>query len=90
MVVASESHLTVAVTEKVSGRQVGSEGLESLSEEDLRREISSILIGAYDRTFQCMKPPIISRTFPCMEANYPCAIKNQRGAGGYFAFQSLK
>merc|ERR1719189_1088759 len=21
-----------------------------------------------------------NRTFPCMEANYPCAIKNQRGA----------
>ena len=41
------------------------------------RDISSILIGAYNRTFQCM------------EANYPYAIKNQRGARntpsrGYF------
>ena len=40
-------------------------------------DISSILIGAYNRTF------------PCMEANYPYAIKNQRGARntpsrGYF------
>ena len=35
-----------------------------------------------------------NRTFPCMEANYPYAIKNQRKANqntnqwGYFAFQS--
>ena len=34
-----------------------------------------------------------NRTFPCMEATYPYAIKNQRGASkippyGYFAFQS--
>ena len=34
-------------------------------------EISSNLIGAYNRTF------------PCMEANYPYAIKNQRGASKY-------
>ena len=33
-----------------------------------RGDISSILIGAKNRTF------------PCMEANYPYAIKNQRGA----------
>ena len=35
---------------------------------DSRGDISSILIGAYNRTFLCM------------EAKYPCAIKNQRGA----------
>ena len=34
----------------------------------LVRDISSILIRAYNRTFQCMEP------------NYPYAIKNQRGA----------
>ena len=43
----------------------------------LRRDISSILINAYNMTF------------PCMEANYPYAIENQRGARntpirGYF------
>ena len=29
-----------------------------------------------------------NRAFPCIEANYPYAIKNQRGTRGLFAFQS--
>ena len=39
-----------------------------------------------------IRAPIIhNRTFPCMEANYPYAVKNQRGARntpsrGYFWF----
>ena len=36
--------------------------------EELLRQHSYAIKGAYNRTF------------PCMEANYPYAIKNQRGA----------
>ena len=75
----------------VSGGSVVHLDLEDFSEElllcllchkDLGRRIQSPLLGAFCLLLagSLWHRGAYNRTFPCMKANYPYAIKNQQGA----------
>ena len=59
------------------GDQVVHLGVEDCSEELLRQQSYGDL---YARAGSLWHKGAYNRTFPCMEANYPYAIKNQRRA----------